>query len=154
MTLDHDLTRPDLPREARAGGTARALRAQTGPLVACLVTGVVLGLTWSLLAQRAGESWATSGESLVAGDGVLALLGTVAGILTALLLAVRQGAHPAARATVVLLGTVVGAGVAWATGLLVGAPDVRATGVVLAWPAVTALLTAVRSLVGSTRSSS
>ena len=131
-----------------------------------MLLGVPVGLAWWALAPSApvealptGTLIAPSAPELAAGqDGVLVLLGAVAGLVCGLVAVVRGGVAPSARSLAVLLGCVLGSLVAWATGVLLGpasladqvaadpgsAPlsplTVHTWAVLLVWPVVAALV--------------
>jgi hypothetical protein len=123
--------RPSAQREVRVAG-------------AVLASGLVLGAVWVLWAPSLAHG-ADLGEAKVSVDGLLALLGLGAGLVTAAALVVVPGARPTVRLAVVLgaataanlLAVLVGA----ARGLSLGAP-----GIALLWPLATAVLTALRTL--------
>ena len=112
--------------------------------IVVLAAGLVLGGVWVLWAPALAHS-ADLGEAKVSADGLLALLGVGAGLVTAVMLVLLPGPRPAARLAVVLaaalvagvLAVLVGA----ARGLSLGAP-----GVALLWPLTAAVLTALRTL--------
>gem|GEM_PF-6874038 len=99
------------------------------------MVGVLWRLLWSL-ATGPGDT-----ERAVTGDGILAGLGVLAGIVTAALFLVRSGPAPARRFGVVLVGTVAGSGLAWAVGVLLGTPSLGAVGAAFLWPLATAGVT-------------
>jgi hypothetical protein len=127
---------------SRGWSAAREVRAA----VAVLVSGLVLGGVWALWAPALARS-ADLGESRVAVDGLLGLLGLGAGLVTAVVLVAVPGPRPVLRLAVVLLAATVAdllaAAVGLARGLHLGAP-----GVALLWPLVAAILTALRTLAG------
>lgn len=116
------------------------------PAVMVLIVGVLLGGCWALLGSVLVERSAPSGESRFAVDGTMALLGLLAGVVTAAALAARPGRRPALRTVLVLCASVAASGVAWGAGLLLGSPQLHAPGVLLVWPSVAALLLALGSL--------
>jgi len=116
------------------------------PAVVVLIAGVVLGACWALLGAVLVERSAPSGEARFAVDGTMALLGLVAGVLTAAALAARPGTRPALRTVLVVAASVAASGLAWGAGLLLGSPQLQAPGVLLVWPSVAALLLALGSL--------
>ncbi len=132
------------PRPAGPPAWRGAVRREVAVAVGLLAAGLVLGGIWALaappLAQRADP-----GETRVAVDGVLGLLGLAAGLVTAAGLAVAGGREPVVRVVAVLAGSTGGAllavGVGLAAGLRLGAP-----GLALLWPLVVAVVTAVRLL--------
>lgn len=124
----------------RRGQVLRELRVAA----ALLSAGLVVGAVWALAAPSLAHA-ATLGESRVAVDGLLALLGAGAGLLTAVLVMVVPGPRPALRLGVVLVASAVAALLALPVGATRGL-SVGAPGVVLVWPLVTAALTALRTL--------
>jgi hypothetical protein len=121
-------------------------RRELLPAVVVLIVGVVLGACWALLSAVLVERSAPSGESRFAVDGTMALLGLIAGVVTAAVLAARPGPRPALRTVLVVGASVAGSGLAWGAGLLLGSPQLHAPGVLLVWPSVAALLLALGSL--------
>jgi hypothetical protein len=123
-----------------------AVRREVAVAVGLLAAGLVLGGVWTLVAPTLAER-ADPGETRVAVDGVLGLLGLTAGLVTAAGLAVAHGREPVVRVVAVLVGSTGGAllavGVGLAGGLRLGAP-----GLALLWPLVAAVVTAVRLLLG------
>ena len=127
------------PSASRAAAVRHGVRVELPPFVACLAAGVVLGGLWRLLWPLATGPGDT--ERAVSSDGILAGLGVLAGILTAALFLVRSGPAPARRFGVVLVGTIVGSGLAWAVGMVLGTPSLRAVGAAFLWPLATAGVT-------------
>lgn len=134
------ITMPTAPTAPPRPSVLRELRVAALVLVA----GLVLGGIWALWAPELARS-ADLGEARVTVDGLLALLGLAAGLVTAVVLALLPGPRPAVRLAVVLgaaalanlLAVLVGA----ARGLSLGAH-----GVALLWPLATAVLTTLRTL--------
>ena len=120
------------------------VQRELGAAVAVLAAGLVLGGIWAFWAPALAHS-ADLGEAKVSVDGLLALLGVGAGLVTAVMLVLIPGARPAVRLAVVLAAAVVAALLAVlvgaARGLSLGAP-----GVALLWPLTAAVLTALRTL--------
>jgi hypothetical protein len=128
----------------RAPSRASLLR-EVRVALAILAAGLVLGGVWALWAPALAHT-ADLGEAKVTVDGLLALLGLGAGLVTAVILVVVPGPRPAIRLAVVLgaavVANLVAAGIGEAArGLRLGAP-----GVVLLWPLAAAILTALRTL--------
>ncbi len=111
-----------------------------------LALGLVLGGLWALAAPTLAQR-ADPGETRVAVDGLLGLIGLAAGIATAAGLAVAGGREPVVRLVAVLVGSTGGALLAVAVGLASGL-ELGAPGLALLWPLVAAVLTAVRLLLG------
>ncbi len=132
-----------------------ALAGEVRAGAACLAGGLLGGVVWAVLAPAASQRWTSSGEGAFAVEGTLAVLGVLAGILTAAALVVRPGRAPAVRLLVLLVAATVGSGLAWFVGSRLLEPDVALTvpAVVLTWPLTTAVLTAVRSLAENLRAS-
>ena len=120
---------------------------------ACLAGGLLAGVVWAVLAPAASRNWTSSGEAVFAVEGTFALVGLLAGVLTAVFLALRPGRSPVLRLLVLLLAAAAGSGLAWWAGSRLLDPDPALTvpAVVLTWPLSTAVLTAVRSLAGNLR---
>jgi hypothetical protein len=131
---------PPAPFRGRRGVLAEVLVAAV-----ILVAGVLIGVLWALLAPHLARS-ADLGESRVAVDGVLGLLGAGAGVLTAIVLVVVPGPRPPVRLAVVLGAATVANILAALVGLRLGVQVLGAPGVAVLWPLVTAVLTALRML--------
>lgn len=106
-----------------------------------VVGGVLLGVLWRVLLPvtvKLGD-----GDETRAGvDSTLAVLGLLAGALTAVRVLVRPAGRrlgPAGRSGLAVLGSLAGGLVAWPVGDLIGRPGLTAPGVVLAWPIGTCL---------------
>lgn len=110
-----------------------------------LAAGVLLGAVWALVAPAASRG-ADLGESRVAVDGLLALLGVGAGIVTAIVLALVPGPRPPLRLAVVLAATTAANILAAVVGRRLGVQVLGAPGVAVLWPLVAAVLTALRML--------
>lgn len=123
------------------------VRAEVQAGVLPVLAGVLLGVAWALLAAPVGRA-SGPGESAIAGDGLLALLEALMGLVTGVLLLRFAGPRPALRAVITLVGSTVGGLVAWGAGELTGAPHLGAVGFVLFWPLMTAVLVALWSLSG------
>ncbi|MGZ4602619.1 MAG: hypothetical protein ACXV0U_03360 [Kineosporiaceae bacterium] len=112
---------------------------------AVVASGLLVGGVWALWAPSVAHS-ADLGEAQVGVDGVLALLGLGAGVVTAGVLTLVPGPRPAVRLAVVLLActlaNLLAAAVGMARGLHLGAP-----GVALMWPLAAAFLTTLRTIV-------
>lgn len=147
---------PPGPGTGREGGPRRGRlsarrpvapgRRDLVPAVVVLVLGVLLGGCWALLAPVVADRSAASGESRFAVDGTMAMLGLLAGVVTAGALAARPGRRPALRAVLVLVASAAASALAWGAGLVLGSPQLHAPGVLLVWPSVAALLLALGSL--------
>jgi hypothetical protein len=123
----------------------RVVLAEVRVAAVILVTGVLIGALWALLAPSLARS-ADLGESRVAVDGVLGLLGAGAGVLTAIVLVVVPGPRPPVRLAVVLVAATAANVLAAFVGLRLGVQVIGAPGVAVLWPLVTAVLTAFRML--------
>ena len=134
------MTTPTAPRPPLGASVVR----EAAIAGAVLVAGLVVGGVWALWAPSLAHS-ADLGEAKVSVDGLLALLGIGAGLVTAVALVLLPGPRPAVRLAVVLAATAVGGLLAVlvgvARGLSLGAP-----GVTVLWPLTTAVLTALRTL--------
>ncbi|WP_427017182.1 hypothetical protein ACQCSX_00485 [Pseudarthrobacter sp. P1] len=131
---------------------------------AAAAAGVPVGVLWWLLAP--GGAWFVDGADFMAWlprDGVLALLGVVAGIATAaILLPRRRKAGTAARAGAAVAGSLAGSVLAWRLGELAGglagkgsgdgAFVLRATGVLFLWPLAAAAVLFAGTVVSLLRS--
>jgi hypothetical protein len=123
----------------------RVVLAEVRVVVAILVSGVLVGVLWALFAPSLARS-ADLGESRVAVDGLLGLLGVGAGVVTAIVLAVAPGPRPLLRLAVVLAAATVANVLAAVVGLRLGVQVLGAPGVAVLWPLITAVLTALRML--------
>ena len=121
--------------------------AEVRVAAAILTSGALVGALWALLAPPVVHA-ADLGENRIAGDGLLALLGLGAGVLSAILLVALPGPRPAVRLAVVLGATTAADILAAVVGVKLGAQALGAPGVALLWPLVTAVLTALRTLAG------
>jgi hypothetical protein len=118
-------------------GLRGTLRAEARVVVLLLAGALVLAAAWRLLAPEvAGEG--NQLEAAAAVDGTLALLGVVAGVVTAAAVLLWPGELPARRTVVVLVGTVLAGVLTWKVGDQLGTPALRAKGVVLVWPIIAA----------------
>jgi hypothetical protein len=126
------------------GSLRPAVARETALVLALLAAGVALGGLWAELAPAVARR-ADPGEARIAVDGTLALLLLAAGLVTAVLLALRPGPQPAVRLAVVLGGSLAGGGLAWLVGHLTGL-SVGAPGVLLLWTLAVAVLTALRAV--------
>lgn len=134
-----------------AGVAARpALRsfllAELRTVVGLIGGGLVVGLVWAALVPVV-QRWSDPGEHAVAGDGGFAMIGSAAGVVTALLLARAPGRYQTLRAATVLLGAVPASAMSVVVGRLAGAPALQAYGVLLLWPLTAAVITMFRLLV-------
>jgi hypothetical protein len=125
----------------------RVVLAEVRVVGTILAAGVLLGALWALLAPSLARS-ADLGESRIAVDGLLGLLGVGAGVLTAIVLVIAPGPRPAPRLAVVLGAATVANVLAAVVGLRLGVKVLGAPGVAVLWPLVTAVLTAFRMLAG------
>jgi hypothetical protein len=123
----------------------QAVRVELPWLLACLLGGVALGGLWRLLVPPVTDLLVGPDrvEAAVTGDAVLAVLGTLAGLVTAAALLTHPGPVAARRFTVVMAGTIAGSALSWGVGVLLGAPALRAVGAAFCWPVVTAGVTFV-----------
>ncbi len=128
--------------------TSRRVRADVLLGLGLLVVGVLVGLTWRALLPLAAR-WADVGEASIAREGMLATIGAVTGLLVAVWLLARPGASPVRRVAVGVLGSVLGAWVAWGVGRLAGAPVLRAPGAAFVWPVTTAAVVFVYTAVSA-----
>jgi hypothetical protein len=121
----------------------RAVRVELPWLLACLLGGVALGGLWRLLVPLVTDQLIDpdSLEAAVTGDALLAGLGMLAGLVTAAALLTHPGPVPVRRFAVVMAGTIAGAALSWAVGVLFGGPTLRAVGAAFIWPVVTAGVT-------------
>jgi hypothetical protein len=117
----------------------QAVRVELPWLLACLLGGVALGALWRVLVPLVTDS--DSLEAAVTGDAVLAVLGALAGVVTAVALLTHPGPVVARRFTVVMAGSIAGSALSWAVGVLLGGPTLRAIGAAFIWPVVTAGVT-------------
>jgi hypothetical protein len=122
-----------------------AVLAEVRVVAVILAAGVLLGVVWALWAPSLARS-ADLGESRIAVDGLLAVLGLGAGVLTAIVLVFAPGPRPALRLAVVLGAATVANIPAAVVGLRLGVHVLGAPGVAVLWPLVTAVLTALRML--------
>jgi hypothetical protein len=114
-----------------------SLSGQLVLLLGLIVGGVLLALLWRLLDPSTAKL-GDDNESAAAVDSTLALLGVLAGFLTAAFVLLRPGSAPATRTVVAILGSVVGAVISWLVGNAVGTPALRAHGATFVWPFATA----------------
>jgi len=123
----------------------RVVLAEVRAAAVILAAGVLLGAVWALIAPALSHS-ADLGESRVAVDGVLGLLGVGAGVVTAIVLVLVPGPRPTLRLAVVLAAATVANVLAAVVGLRLGVQVLGAPGVAVLWPLVAAVLTALRML--------
>jgi hypothetical protein len=142
LAVSSVLSRPTPPGSVRR---RRVVLAEVRTAAAILAAGVLLGAVWALIAPAVSRS-ADLGESRVAADGLLALLGVGAGVVTAIVLVLVPGPRPPLRLAVVLAATTVANILAAVVGLRLGVQVLGAPGVALLWPLVAAVLTALRML--------
>jgi hypothetical protein len=137
----------DGPRPApRRGQVRRDLGREAALVPALLAVGLALGGLWAWLAPGvAGRG--DPAEARIAVDGTLALIMLGAGVVTAIVLALRPGGQPAVRLVAALLGSLAGGLLAWLVGHLSGL-SVGAPAVTLLWALALAVLTALRALAG------
>jgi hypothetical protein len=114
-------------------------RAELRVVLAMLAFGVVVGILWRVLTPVAVRH-SDPREVLIARDGALALLNLGAGVLTGLFSQVRPGRAVAVRTSSLLLGSLLGAFLAWPVGLLLGVTGLGAIGIVLIWPVLAAIM--------------
>lgn len=139
---------PVLP--PRAQPTASRRRLVLGEVRVALIVlagGVLMGAVWALAAPALARS-ADLGESRVAVDGLLALLGVGAGLVTAVVLLAAPGPRIALRLLVVLGASLVAGVLAAVIGVWFGGLKLGAPGVALLWPLTAAVLTTLRTLAG------
>jgi hypothetical protein len=133
------------PTPAASYRRRRVVLAEVRAAAAILVAGVLLGAVWALIAPAVSRS-ADLGESRVATDGLLGLLGVGAGVVTAIVLVLVPGSLPPQRLAVVLTAATVANILAAVVGLRLGVHVLGAPGVAVLWPLVAAVLTALRML--------
>jgi hypothetical protein len=99
---------------ARAGSSsARGLwLRELLPLIGLLVFGVLLAVIWRLLTPHTAKL-GDDQEAAAAVDGTLALLGLLAGGLTAAVALFWTGPVPVARTVTAIIGSLLGAVVCW-----------------------------------------
>jgi hypothetical protein len=131
---------PTAPQPSLGASVVR----EAGMAGAVLAAGLVLGGIWALWAPALAHS-ADLGEAKVTVDGLLALLGLGAGLVTAVVLALVPGPRPAVRLAVVLGAATVGNLLAVLLGAVRGL-SLGAPGVGLLWPLAAAVLTTLRTL--------
>ena len=137
-----------LPTTASSSQAQRRLvLAEVRVALVVVASGLLMGAVWALAAPSLARS-ADLGESRVAVDGLLALLGVAAGLVTALALLAVPGPRTPVRLVVVLGAAVVANLLAAAIGVELGGLKLGAPGVALLWPLVAAVLTTVRTLAG------
>jgi hypothetical protein len=134
------VTTPAFPQRSLGASAVR----EAGMAGAVLAAGLVLGGVWALWAPALAHS-ADLGEAKVSADGLLALLGIGAGLVTAVMLVLLPGPRPAVRLAVVLAAAVVAGALAVLVGAVRGL-SLGAPGVALLWPLTAAVLTALRTL--------
>jgi hypothetical protein len=137
---------PVLSRPAPPSSRRKAVVAEVRVALAVLAAGILLGAVWAAVAPSLARS-ADLGESRVAVDGLLALLGIGAGVVTAVLLTVLPGPRPALRLGVVLAAATAANVLAAVVGVRLGTQSLGARGVAVLWPLTAAVLTALRTLV-------
>jgi hypothetical protein len=154
--------------------SARRIVVET--TVVCLVTGLLAGVSWWLLAPRftvevgAGELQPAGpfGESRFGADALFAIICALVGVLIALVLFTRHRHHPVLTACALVAAGVAGSIVAWRLGLLLGAGQgaealddmadgtrlelplgLGATGVLFGWPVASVITVIAISLFGN-----
>jgi hypothetical protein len=125
----------------------RLILGEVRAALVILAAGLLLGAVWALFAPGLARA-ADLGESRVAVDGLLALLGLGAGIVTAIVLALVPGPNRPLRVAVVLAAAVIANLLAAAVGVTLGGLKLGAPGVALLWPLTAAVLTTLRTLAG------
>jgi hypothetical protein len=139
------LVTPVLSRPSPPSSRRRAVLAEVRVVLVLLAAGIVIGALWAMVAPSLAKS-ADLGESRVAVDGLLALLGIAAGVITAIVLTVVPGPRPALRLGVVLGAATAANVLAAVVGVRLGTQSLGARGVAVLWPLTTAVLTALRTL--------
>lgn len=129
-------------RPPRPGG-ARPLVVQALVLA---VAGVVVGLLWAAVTPTV-RGWSAGIEQSISGEVAFSGLAVIAGVVVGVIGAGRPGRRPVAGVLVRLVGSGIAALIAWGVGQAVGAPVLAATGVLVFWPLVAALVTALITLV-------
>jgi len=125
-------------------------RRQLRLLLGLLAAGVLMAFLWRLLdpvTTKLGDDEAGAGV-----DSTLALLGVVAGFLTAAFVLWRPGRYPITRTAVAIGGSVLAAVVSWKIGDLLGTPHLRAVGAAFIWPMATAVCLCAGALLPGTSS--
>jgi len=134
---------PVSDRETPAKGLVREFGL---PLLGFLVAGVAVGLLW-LPAARLAVKLSEPVEGAAAQQLVFALLGAVAGVVSAVVILRRPGRGLHVRVTVLLPGTLLASGLGYMVGHLTGIPWGAAPATVLVWPIVASALMVLRLLV-------
>ena len=127
-----------VPRRARPSVRVVAgnlLRAEGRVIVLLLGGGLLVAALWRLAAPEVADA-GNPLEGPAAVDGTLALLGVLAGVVTAASVLLWPGSLPARRTLVVMIGSVVASVLSWQVGDLLGEPQLRANGVCLIWPII------------------
>jgi hypothetical protein len=122
--------------EGQAPASGSPWRRQVPLLVVLVVAGVAMALLWRALtpsAARLGDEQ----EAAAAVDGSLALLGILAGALTAGFVLVWPGSAPGRRCLAAIGGSIVAGAISWQLGDLLGTPALRAVGAAFTWPVAT-----------------
>jgi hypothetical protein len=127
---------------AAVGRVRRALAGSLTPFVSTLLTGLLLAVSWRLFVPTVA-GWSPSDERELAASVAYVPLAAVAGLAVAVGGLLRPGPGATARFLVTLAGSGLGTLVAWGVGRLLGVPTVTVPGVLLVWPVVTCLVTAL-----------
>jgi hypothetical protein len=134
-------TEPALPpapttRRSPAAFGGTLLRTEGRLMVMLVAGGLVVAALWRLLAPQVADS-GNPLEAAAAVDGTLAMLGVVAGVVTAAGVLLWPGPSPVRRSIVAIVFSLLASAVSWQVGDLLGDPDLRATGAALVWPIIT-----------------
>jgi hypothetical protein len=131
------------PADAPRKGPARELGL---PLLGILVVGAATGLLWPPSANLAAKL-SEPAEGAAAQQLVFALLGVIAGVVTAVVILRRPGRRLQLRVAVLLPGSLLASGLGYLIGHLAGAPWGAAPATILVWPVVASALVVLRLLV-------
>lgn len=142
LMADPTTDEPAEPRFTKARGQLRFV-------LGLVVAGLAVAIVWRLLAPLLAQL-GDSDEQSIGADLTLALVGLVAGIVTAVYVVAEPGPTPAVRSGAAVLGSLLGGLLAWPVGNLIGGPPLLAYGVVLVWPLGTALGLFVAAMLPST----
>jgi len=143
---------PGLTARAAAGQLRRELVARLRPglagsltpFVSTLLTGVLLAAAWRLFVPTVA-GWSSVDERALAPSVAYVPLAAIAGLAVAVGGLLRAGPGATTRFLVTLAGSGLGTLVAWGAGRLMGVPPVTVPGVLVVWPVVTCLVTALVS---------
>jgi hypothetical protein len=105
-------------------------------LLVLLLGAVLLGVLWRQLIPYTVKLGDDS-ETDAAVDCTLALLGVLAGLLTAAFVLIRPGTSAATRSLLAIAGSIAGGVVSWQVGDLIGTPHLRAVAAAFSWPLMT-----------------